>query len=176
MQTVGSDAGLLSRCFLPSHFFISGSRSPLLLSDNRLDSIPRAGAYPSAPKEPSLAQILSERQRERLSEQEEEMAEGGRKDRLGGRDRHRESISGVVLGLRWVSVADGYLWIPVHSGIRWWTGSGGDFSLQAAVGLEKDSSWCVPVILKVSEYLVSKRLKNAWKKSKIKQNRFCFLS
>lgn len=79
--------------FPPSSF-------PLLLSDNLVDSIPRARAYPSAPKEPSLAQILSERQLERLSEREEEMAEGGRKDRLGGRDRHRERISGVALGLR----------------------------------------------------------------------------
>lgn len=79
------------------------------------------------------------------------MAEGGRKDKTGWeRQRHREGISGVVSGLRRVSVADGYLWIPVHSGICRWTGSGRDFSLQAAVGLETEdaqwiegSSWCV---------------------------------
>lgn len=57
------------------------------------------------------------------------MAEGGRKDKLGGRDR--DGISGVVSGLRLVSVADGYLGSPVHCGISCWTGSGGDVRLQA---------------------------------------------
>lgn len=65
------------------------------------------------------------------------MAEGGRKDKLGGRDRDtREGISGVVLGLRLVCVADDYLWISVHCGIVCWTGSGWDVSLLAAVVLE----------------------------------------
>lgn len=62
----------------------------------------------------------------------------------------------MVLGLRLVCVADGYLWVPVHCGIDCWTGSGWDVSLQAAVGLAiedidvewiESSSWCVPVML-----------------------------
>ena len=70
------------------------------------------------------------------------------------RPRHGEGISGVALGLRRVSVADGYLGIPVHRGLGRWTGSGRDVSSQAAVGLEiedvewiEGSSWCVPVML-----------------------------
>lgn len=51
------------------------------------------------------------------------------------RQRHREGISGAVLGLRLVSVADVYLWVPVHCGIFQWTGSAQDFSPQSAVGL-----------------------------------------
>ncbi len=47
------------------------------------------------------------------------------------RQRHRKGISGVVLGLRLVCVADGYLWIPVHCGIGCWTGSECDVSLRA---------------------------------------------
>lgn len=55
---------------------------------------------------------------------------GRKKGKTGWeRQRHREGISGVVLGLRLVSVADGYLWIPVHCGIGCWTGSGWDVSL-----------------------------------------------
>jgi len=56
------------------------------------------------------------------------------------RQRHR-GISGVVLGLRLVSVADGYLWSPVCCGIGCWTGSGWDVRLQTAVGLEMDWTW-----------------------------------
>lgn len=68
---------------------------------------------------------------------EKEMAEVDRKGQTGWeRQRHREGISGVVLGLRLVSVADGYLWSPVHCGIGCWTGSGWDVRLQTAVGLE----------------------------------------
>lgn len=72
------------------------------------------------------------------------------------RQRHREGISGVVLGLRLVSVADGYLWIPVHCGICCWTGNGWDVSSQAVVRLEiegadveciEGSSWCVLAML-----------------------------
>lgn len=40
------------------------------------------------------------------------MAQGVRKDKLGGRHRDRQGISGAVLGLRLVSVADGYLSQP----------------------------------------------------------------
>lgn len=40
------------------------------------------------------------------------MAQGVRKEKLGGRRRDRQGISGAVLGLRLVSVADGYLSQP----------------------------------------------------------------
>lgn len=46
-----------------------------------------------------------------------EMGQGGREDKVGGRDDNWDGISGAVLGLRPVSVADGYLWIPLHCGI-----------------------------------------------------------
>lgn len=52
-----------------------------------------------------------------------EMVQGGREDKLGGRDGYWDGISGVVLGLRPISVADGYLWIPLRCGICEWAGS-----------------------------------------------------
>lgn len=95
---------------------------------------------------------------------------GGRKDKLGGSDRDTKK---VFPELCWgqVSVADGYLWIPVHCGIRWWTGSGWDFSLQPAVGLEikaaqwmEGSSWCVPAMPSgwMSFEKVSVKIKKVW--------------
>lgn len=44
------------------------------------------------------------------------MAETGRKDKVGGSDRDTKK---VFPELRWgqVSVADAYLWIPVHCGM-----------------------------------------------------------
>lgn len=59
------------------------------------------------------------------------------------RQRHREGISGAVLGLRLVSVADGYLWIPLHCGIGCWTGSEWDVGSQAAEGvkIEDEHGW-----------------------------------
>lgn len=65
-----------------------------------------------------------------------EMAQGGREDKLGGRDGPRDGISGVVLGLRPVSVADGYLWVPLQCGTYRWTGSLRDSSSQDAVGFQ----------------------------------------
>lgn len=46
-----------------------------------------------------------------------ETGQGGREDKVGGRDDQWDGISGAVLGLRPVSVADGYLWIPLCCGI-----------------------------------------------------------
>lgn len=93
----------------------------------------------SRKKEREAAQDVSEREREGGRG----VAEGGREGKLGGRDRHREGISGAVLGLRLVSVADGYLWIPLHCGIGCWTGSGWDVGSQAAEGvkIEDEHGW-----------------------------------
>lgn len=87
-----------------------------------------------------------------LKREEREMAEGIRKGKLGGRDRCREGISGVVLGLKRLCLADGYRWSPLHCGTGCRTGSGRDVRLQLAVNLEtededaaewiKGSSWC----------------------------------
>lgn len=49
----------------------------------------------------------------KLKIREEETAEGIRGDRLGGKDRCREGISGVVLGLKMLCVGDGYHCSPV---------------------------------------------------------------
>lgn len=65
------------------------------------------------------------------------MAQGGREDKLGGRDGCWDGISGVVLGLRRVSAADGYLWIPLQCEIYGWTGSLWGSSSQDAVGLNR---------------------------------------